>query len=233
MSTLPYRLLLTVMPCLSSYSLPAQSIKPKIYIDARGIRYTQQQFDSIGIANMDRPIVAQKEIQKDDETQIRFDIATRDALSLFKEKWIGKQFPSFSLNDVHGNLHSNTSLKGKLLVVDFWSIGCEACLVGMSTLSHSLNRFRHKDIVFMAPAPESARQIQQVLRNRTFSFTSLPRAQGLFSALGIEGHPTYFIVSKTGIILDIYTGALTTVPGYDPIVDDRLVEAIDKALNNQ
>ena len=221
------------MPCLISYKLPAQSIKPKIYIDSRGIRYTQQQFDSIGIANMDRPIVAQKEIQKDYETQIRFDIAIRDSLYLFKEKWIGKQLPTFSLKDVYGKVHSNTSLKGKLLVIDFWSTGCEACLVGMSKLSNSLNRFRNKGIVFMAPAPESALQIQQVLSNRTFTFTSLPQAQGLFSALGIEGYPTYFIVSKTGIILDIYTGTLTNVPRYDPIVDDRLVEAIDKALKNQ
>lgn len=228
-----YQLLVVSSLCLINSLLLAQSTKPKVYIDSKGFRYTQQQFDSIGAANRGKPIAQIDMIQKENETQITFEVLAIDPNDLFKEKWIGKALPAFSLKDIQGKTYNNTSVKGKVLVINFWSTTCGPCLKEMPLLSELVSKYAGKDILFVAPAPESVRQVQPVLSRRKFTYTVLPQGQAFFSALGIEGYPYHFIVSRTGIIEDIYTGSSTNVQTNEAELDNRLTKAIDKALENR
>ncbi|WP_420149417.1 TlpA family protein disulfide reductase [Spirosoma sp.] len=220
--------------CLFVINLPvwAQWVKPKVYIDPKGIRYSQQQFDSIRTANTGKPIAQMDVIQKENETQITFEVLAVNPNDLFKAKWIGKLLPTFSLKDIQGNTYSNSSLKGKLIVINFWSTTCVPCIKEMPLLSDLMAKYRGRNIVFIAPAPESALQIQKLLARHRFTYTILPQAQTLFSALTIEGYPYHFIISPTGIIEDIYTGSSFNPQTNEAILDNRLVAAIDKALEN-
>ncbi|GAB3989418.1 hypothetical protein GCM10028807_14280 [Spirosoma daeguense] len=208
----------------------AQSEKPKIYIDPQGIRYTPEQFDSIQTANRGKPIAQMDVIQKENETQITFEILAVNPNDLFKQKWIGKQLPLFSLKDIQGNVYSNTSLEGKLIVINFWSTTCVPCLKEMPLLSDLMAKYTGKNIVFIAPAPESTGQIKKLLSRHRFTYTVLPQAQALFSALAIEGYPYHFIISPRGIIEAIYTGSSFNPQTNEAILDNRLITAIDKAL---
>ena len=228
-----HQFLIASLLCLTNSLLLAQSTKPKIYIDPKGLRYTQQQFDSIRAANMGTPIAQMDVIQKENETQITFEVLAVNPNDLFKEKWIGKALPAFSLKDVQGKTYSHTSLKGKVLVLNFWSTTCGPCLKEMPLLSELVSKYAGKDIVFVAPAPESVRQVQPVLSRRKFTYIVLPQAQAFFSALGIEGYPYHFIVSRAGVIEDIYTGSSVNVQTNEAVLDDRLVKSIDKALESQ
>lgn len=230
------RLTRLILPAFSlsliSLTVWAQVGKPKVYIDPQGTRYSQQQFDSIRTANRGKPIAQMDVIQKENETQITFDVLAVNPNESFKQKWIGQQLPPFSLKDMKGKVYNNTALKGKLIVINFWSTTCAPCLKEMPLLSDLMAKYTGKNIVFVAPAPESAIKIEKLLSRHRFTYTVLPQAQALFSALAIEGYPYHFIISPTGIIEDIYTGSSFNPQTNEAILDDRLVAAIDKALEN-
>jgi hypothetical protein len=102
MLTRTRQFLLTALLSLISSIVVAQSVKPTIYIDSQGVRYTQWQFDSLGMANLDRPIQGSKPIQNEHETQIMFKILLVNPFTAFREKWIGKPLPPFSLRACWG-----------------------------------------------------------------------------------------------------------------------------------
>jgi thiol-disulfide isomerase/thioredoxin len=216
--------------CLITTLAYSQSAKPKIYIDATGHRYSQAQFDSIRTANMGKPIATIDVTEEEKETQITFEVMATNPVDAFKEKWIGKPLPTFILKDKQGKVYSNNSLQNKLVVINFWSTTCIPCLKEMPVLSELEAKYRGKNIVFIAPAPESPEVVQRVLSKRTFTYTVLPQAQNFFSALAIEGYPYHFLVDQTGIIRDIYSGSSINPQTNQSIVDERLVLAIDRAL---
>ena len=229
MSIHTQRLTFIVLQCLIVVLGYAQSTKPQIYIDPQGKHYTKQQFDSLKAANMGKPIAQNDLIEKENETQITFEVLTADPNQEFKQKWIGKLLPAFSLRSSKGKTINNASLKGKLIILNFWSTTCGPCLKEMPRLSELVDKYSNQDIVFLAPAPESASQIEKVLAKRKFSYTILPQAKTLFSALELEGYPYHFIVDRAGIIQDVYSGSMINPQTNESILDVRLVAAIDKA----
>ncbi|QKZ11325.1 TlpA family protein disulfide reductase [Spirosoma sp. KUDC1026] len=224
------RLLSLTISCLFACMAYGQSTKPKVYIDPKGQRYSRTQFDSITAANRGKPIATIDVTEKDKETEITFEVMAVNPNDAFREKWVGKPLPTFSLKDRQGNVYSNASLKNKLIVINFWSTTCIPCLKEMPVLSDLEAKYKGDKIVFIAPAPESAEQVNRILSKRKFTYTVLPKAEPLFSALTIEGYPYHFVVDQAGIIQAIFSGASINPQTNQPIVDERLVEAIDQAL---
>jgi len=216
--------------CLYTSLLYGQSGKAKVYIDPKGRHYSQLQFDSLRTANMGKPMATIDVTENDKETQVTFEMMSVEPNDAYREKWLGKPLPAFSLTDKQGKTYSNSSLKDKLVVINFWSTTCIPCLKEMPVLSELEAKYRGKDVVFIAPAPESAVQVSRMLSRRTFTYTALPGAQALFSALNIEGYPYHFVVDRAGIIQDIYVGSSSNPQTNQPIVDERLVRAIDQAV---
>lgn len=222
-------ILLVLGSCLVVLAGYAQSTKPRIYIDPQGKRYTKQQFDSVKIANMGKPIAQKDIIEKETETQITFEILSIDPLQEFKQKWIGKPLPDFSLNDLQNNKLAKSLLQGKIVIINFWSTTCGPCLKEMPSLSKLADKYANQDLVFLAFPPESAVNIQKVLSKRKFTYLVVPQAQALFSALGIKSYPFHFIVDRAGFIQDIYSGAMVNSKTNESVLDTRLVSAIEKA----
>lgn len=225
----PSKVLFFAVFCFVSSLAYSQSSKPKVYIDPKGRRFSQLQFDSLKTANMGKPIATIDVTEETNETQITFDVLAISPNDTFKEKWIGKPLPAFNLKDRQGRDYSNSSLKNKLVVINFWSTTCIPCLKEMPALSELEAKYKGKDVVFIAPAPESAEQVSRVLSKRTFTYTVLPGAQALFSALNIEGYPYHFLIDRAGIIQDIYMGSSSNRQNQS-VVDERLVQAIDQAV---
>ena len=208
----------------------AQSKKPRVYIDSQGNRYTSMQFDSLVSSQIGRPVAQRSKIEKEDETQIMFDIMTSNPHEEFKQKWVGKALPPFNLKDTDGKIHDNVSLRNKLMVINFWSTTCAPCLTEMPLLSDLKEKYSSKDVIFLAPAPESTEKVHKTIAQRRFTYTILPDAQALFTATGIKSYPYHFIVNENGIIKDIYSGSLRNFQTNESVIDIRLVKAIDELL---
>ncbi|WP_299825095.1 TlpA disulfide reductase family protein [uncultured Pontibacter sp.] len=180
----------------------------KMYRDGVGKLYTVAQKDSI--RDLGYPIsTSGNGTTIGDTTFIDFKIMPQK--SDFVLKYENKELPSFSLKTLDGKIIDLNSLKGKVVMVNFWSTTCNPCIFEMPELNKLKEMY--KDVVFLAPAPENPTKIKKLLTKHPFEFLILPNAQELFDKWGIESYPINFFVDKEGIIRVVKEGT--------PILNER------------
>src|ERR687893_223477 len=59
--------------------------------------------------------------------------------------------PAFSLTSMDGKKFELASLRGKVVVINFWFTGCPPCIEEMPKLNELVEKFKDKDVVFIAP----------------------------------------------------------------------------------
>lgn len=114
-----------------------------------------------------------------------------------------------------GKILDSETLRGKVVMINFWSTTCGPCIKEMPELNQL--KAQYKEVVFLAPAPESAATIKKVLAKHPFNFIILPDAKKLFDEWGIDGYPKNFFVDQEGIIREVKE----STPYYRPTINDE------------
>jgi uncharacterized protein (TIGR03435 family) len=96
-------------------------------------------------------------------------------------------------------------LKGKVVVLEFWNIGCGFCIQAIPHLNDLVEQFSGKPVVFLSISDDNADRLKQFQQRKpNKSWLAL---DGSFSptkaAFGIYGIPTTFIIDKSGTIVAI------------------------------
>lgn len=118
---------------------------------------------------------------------------------------IGEIIPPFSYIDINGNELSSESLKGKALVLNFWSISCAPCIKEIPELNKLVEKYNTGDLKFIAPA---VRTDMEALKNQF-----LPGNPFLYDIVLIDGddyvissYPTHVITNQKHEVKEIIIG---------------------------
>ncbi|MFC2158083.1 peroxiredoxin family protein [Acidobacteriota bacterium] len=114
--------------------------------------------------------------------------------------------PAFTTKTLQGEDLDLSSLKGKVIVLNFWFIGCAPCRVEMPGLNKLTDEFKGEDVVFIAFALDPAEALTEFLKTTTFKYQVVPKAQEIASLYGAEVYPTHIIINKRGEIEYRLTG---------------------------
>ena len=83
---------------------------------------------------------------EDFQTQLR-----KTEKRITKTANLGTEFPGFNVLDLQGNRLTTAELKGKVLVLNFWFIGCSPCEMERPSLNDLKKLYaENKDVVFIA-----------------------------------------------------------------------------------
>jgi len=118
---------------------------------------------------------------------------------------IGKFVAPFNFTDINGKLLSSDTLKGKIIVMNFWGIFCGPCIMEMPELNALVEKMKGKEIVFIAPAISTPKEmlINNFLPKHPFNYQIVLVNQDDYS---VTSFPTHIVIDQNLRVIDRLTG---------------------------
>jgi peroxiredoxin len=143
--------------------------------------------------------------------------------------------PAFNVMSLDGQPFDLISLRGKVVVLDFWVTGCAPCVEELPKLNSLVDEFKNKDVVFIAPTWDKEPLLRTFLKEYPFKFHIIPDAKDLVLEACTDGAgsvivPTRLVIDKNGKVELKTTGGFLT-EGEGPKRFDELRNAIVRLVN--
>jgi thiol-disulfide isomerase/thioredoxin len=119
--------------------------------------------------------------------------------------------PDFQLRDRDGKVLTLSTLRGKVVVLNFWATWCPPCRAEMPSMERLSQAMQGTDFVLLAiNVEENARDaVADLLRKTPYTFPILYDEEAVVQALyGVYKFPESFVIRKDGIIDEQVIGAI-------------------------
>ncbi len=140
---------------------------------------------------------------------------------------IGDPVPPFSLQTLDGKTLDITSLKGKVVLLDFWATWCGPCRQAMPELKELLLKNTGKPLVVVSVSADQDRKAaEEYVRSNNMTWTQAWDGQGrvIGGVFGVQGLPSYALIDAEGRISYL-------MRGWAPMSSSALLsQAVSRAL---
>lgn len=128
------------------------------------------------------------------------------ALAADKGLKIGDTFPDLSEFQLEGKLPE--SLKGKVVIVDFWASWCGPCKDSFPVMEELQSRYGKKGLVVLAVNLDEDRPtMEDFLKKHPVTFTVVRDAsKKLVGRASIKSMPTSFVIGTDGKVASVHKG---------------------------
>jgi len=143
-----------------------------------------------------------------------------------RKEMMNKPAPSFSLEDLEGNVVSLENLKGRTFILDFWAVWCGPCVSSFPGMKRVVEKYRDDPsveflfVITWENEEDEKKHAQDYIIKNDYPFHVLMDYEdNVVGAFKVRGIPTKFIVDKNGNIR-------FTKIGYDGN-DEKLIKELD------
>lgn len=121
---------------------------------------------------------------------------------------IGEDMADGDLYDLEGNLHHLSELKGKYLLLDFWSSGCGPCIMAIPEMGELQEKYADKlAVVSLSSDTEKIWRAASARHKMTWkNWSDKKQTGGLYAKYGVNGIPHYVLISPEGKMVDTWSG---------------------------
>jgi cytochrome c biogenesis protein CcmG/thiol:disulfide interchange protein DsbE len=137
---------------------------------------------------------------------------------------VGEQAPAFSLKDKDGKVFSAESMKGKIIVLNFWATWCPPCRAEIPAFKSVYEKYKGKgvEIVGVSLDHKGWDVIRPFLDQHKINYPVVLGGADIAKAYGnVRSIPTTFIIDRKGKVIDSHVGAMS---------EDQLVKSFEKLL---
>src|SRR5947199_4198389 len=98
-----------------------------------------------------------------------------------------------------GQTYTLASLKGRIVLLNFWATWCPPCRKEMPDMENLYRTYEKKGLTVIAASDENRPVVEQFLAKNPYSFTVALDAGGkVQAAFGVDGIPKSFIFDREG-----------------------------------
>src|SRR5438876_3495012 len=150
--------------------------------------------------------------------------------------------PSFTSVDVDGIEYKLESLRGKVVVINLWGTFCAPCIAEMPNLNALVEKYKGKDVVFLAPTPDDKSLLDGFLKKNPFNYQVFPNSMPIIKQYAPRkkvSSPTdkpggFIMLLPAHLVVDREVRDVKHLFGYksDSLIDD-LTLSIDESLSSK
>jgi thiol-disulfide isomerase/thioredoxin len=188
-------IVLTVTSCVLASASVGQFRQPApktIFRDSEGDLVSNNEFVDIRMANFHYPDRTVVKTLEDGTIEFRLQKIPQE----------GSQAPGFSVATLDGKTVSSSELKGRVVVLNFWFIGCAVCRAHKPKLNELKMKFAGRDdVLFLAMTADPAREVKKYLAKEPFGYLQAADAKAAMDAFVFSGFPKNIVIDRTGKIV--------------------------------
>jgi peroxiredoxin len=106
----------------------------------------------------------------------------------------------FDVADIYGNEYSLDSLKGKVIVLNFWFIECVPCIQEMPELNKLVEKYKNKGVVFLGFSTNKRSKIMEFLKDHEFKYQIIAESYDVIQSFNVQSFPTSMIIDQNSKI---------------------------------
>ena len=166
-------------------------LRPAIYRDGDNDIISNNEFVDIRMANYHLP----------DSVIIRVLDDGVCEMNLQKVPQEGTEAPNFTARYLDTSPVQLEQFRGKVVVLNFWFIGCPACMSEIPKLNELALKFvREPDVVFLAMTADKADEVKKFLTSTKFGYRMAVDATDGLEMFNFGGYPKNIVVGRDGRI---------------------------------
>ena len=125
---------------------------------------------------------------------------------------IGTQAQAFELTDMNGNTISSQSTQGKVVVLNFWFVGCKPCLKEIPELNKVYEEFgKNPDVVFVSITYDQLEKVQKKLSKYPIEYPVVVNGNEACKSFEVTGFPTNIVIDREGNYDFRFTGSFAGI----------------------
>lgn len=180
---------------VSSYAQTATQPTPtgkSIFFDSDGRQVSNNEFVDIRMSNFHIKDSTLSKLLPDGTVEFRLQKVPQE----------GMRIPEFAVQTLDRKTINTADLKGKVVVLNFWFIGCPVCLAHKPKLNELAGRFTDQDdVVFLAMTGDSTAAVRKYLDKERFDYQQTANVKSTMDLFTFVGYPKNIVVSRTGEIV--------------------------------
>ncbi|MEZ6093961.1 MAG: TlpA disulfide reductase family protein [Pirellulaceae bacterium] len=135
-----------------------------------------------------------------------------DLNAIYKSNLVGKPAPELAIEELTGAKEGSeaklSSLKGKVVVLDFWATWCKPCVAGFEHLNE-LQSELGEDFVFISITDESPEEVAETLESHPLeTWVAYDTDGSTFQDYGVKARPTAVVITQDGNIAAVTNPSL-------------------------
>lgn len=153
----------------------------------------------------------------------------------FFEELIGKDLPNFKGITVNNKPFSSSSLKGKIVLINFWFEACPPCVEEIPELNRLVKKYAKSNLRFIAITYDLPKEAKKFQKKSGYEYEVVCLKIEEIRKLNINhGYPSNIIVGKDGKIIKAissisFSDEILSVKQQTVIFEEKLKAEINKA----